>query len=83
MEEIEVLAGSDGAGRRVDDVRGSSIIVALHRPGAAMQPMPPGETTLEPGDLLVAMGAAGAMERLERLFEPPEAAGDGQHAARG
>jgi voltage-gated potassium channel len=82
MEEIEVLAGSDGAGRRVDDVRGSSIIVALHRPGAAMQPMPPGETTLEPGDLLVAMGAAGAMERLERLFEPPEAAGDGQRAAR-
>jgi Trk K+ transport system NAD-binding subunit len=36
-----------------------------------MQPMPPGETTLEAGDLLVAMGTADAMDRLEGLFEGP------------
>jgi voltage-gated potassium channel len=69
MEEIEVPEGSEGTGRRVDEVRGSSIIVALHRPGAAMQPMPPGEMTLKAGDLLVAMGTAQAMDRLENLFE--------------
>ena len=74
MEEIEVMTGSEAIGRRVDDVRGGSIIVALHRPGGAMQPMPPGETLLEAGDLLVAMGAAETMERLERLFQPPGAA---------
>ena len=78
MEEIEVPAGSEGVGQRVDEVRGSSVIVAIRRPGAEMEPMPPGETLLEPGDLLVAMGASGAMERLERLFEPPEPTGDGQ-----
>jgi len=70
MEEIEVPEGSDGAGRRIDDVRGSSIIVALHRPGGAMEPMPPGETLVEVDDLLVAMGTADAMDRLEALFAP-------------
>jgi voltage-gated potassium channel len=69
MEEIEVPSRGNGAGRRIDDVRGSSIIVALHRPGGSMQPMPPGETVLEAGDLLVAMGTAQAMDRLEALFE--------------
>ncbi|HMC07203.1 MAG TPA: TrkA family potassium uptake protein [Solirubrobacterales bacterium] len=69
MEEIEVPSGRDGAGHRIDDVRGSSIIVALHRPGGSMQPMPPGETVLEAGDLLVAMGTAQAMDRLEALFD--------------
>jgi len=34
-----------------------------------MQPMPPGETVLEAGDLLVAMGTAQAMDRLEALFD--------------
>jgi len=78
MEEIEVPPDSAGAGRRIDDVRGSSIIVALHRPGEPMQPMPPGETVLEGGDVLVAMGAVQAMDRLEELFAPAGAvAGDG------
>ncbi len=72
MEEIEVPAGADGAGRRIDDVRGSSIIIALHRPGGSMEPMPPGETLVEADDLLVAMGTADAMDRLESLFAPDE-----------
>jgi voltage-gated potassium channel len=81
MEEIEVLPGCDGAGRRIDDVRGASIIVALHHPGRPMQPMPPGQTVLEGGDVLVAMGSAGAMDRLEGLFAPVGAsAGDGAAA---
>jgi voltage-gated potassium channel len=75
MEEIEVPPASNGAGRRIDEVRGSSIIVALHHPGRAMQPMPPGETVLQGGDVLVAMGTAGAMDRLEALFAPPVSTG--------
>jgi voltage-gated potassium channel len=74
MEEIEVPADCEGVGQRVDEVRGSSIIVALHRPGGEMQPMPPGETVLEGGDVLVAMGTAQAMNRLEAMFEPTPAA---------
>ena len=70
MEEIEVPPGCEGVGRRIDDVRGSSIIVALHRPGGPMQPMPPGETPVEGGDVLVAMGTDQAMDRLEALFDP-------------
>ena len=80
MEEIEVPPGCDGTGRRIDDVRGSSIIVALHHPGRPMQPMPPGETVLADGDVLVAMGTAGAMDRLESLFAPALASGDGATA---
>jgi voltage-gated potassium channel len=81
MEEIEVPPGCEGAGRRIDEVRGSSIIVALHHPGLPMQPMPPGQTVLEGGDMLVAMGTAGAMDRLEGLFAPVGAtAGDGAGA---
>ena len=73
MEEIEVPADCEGTGQSVDEVRGSATIVALHRPGGQMQPMPPGETVLEDGDVLVAMGAVDDMDRLESLFEKPSA----------
>jgi voltage-gated potassium channel len=76
MEEIEVPAGCEADGRRIDDVRGSSIIVVLHRPGEDMQPMPPGDTVLGAGDVLVAMGAGAAMDELERRFSPTAVATD-------
>ena len=74
MEEIEVPAECAAAGRRIDDVRGSSVIVALRPHTGNMQPMPPGETVLGPGDLVVAMGSAEAMDRLDSELAP---AGDG------
>src|ERR671923_1771699 len=68
MEEIEVPRGCAGVGRTIDDVRGSSIIVALRRQGGPMRPLPPGDALLEGGDVLVAMGADDAMDSLEEIF---------------
>jgi voltage-gated potassium channel len=70
MEEIEVPAGCEGAGRPIDELRGGAIIVALHRAGGRLQPMPPGETVLAGGDALVAIGTEAEMDRLEAAFAP-------------
>ncbi len=70
MEEIEVSADCAAAGRTIADIKGSSIIAALRSPDGSVQPQPPSDTVLRPGDVLVAMGTAQAMERLEGLFAP-------------
>jgi voltage-gated potassium channel len=69
LEEIEVTKGCSGSGRKIEDVRGGSIIVAVRRDGTLL-PQPPIETQLEPGDVLVAMGTTSAMNQLERVFAP-------------
>ncbi len=70
MEEIQVTRGCAGEGLKLGDVRGDAIIVALRRPDGAFVAQPPSETTLHAGDVLVAMGTAAAMDRLEALFAP-------------
>jgi voltage-gated potassium channel len=70
MEEIEVTPGSPAAGRPLADVAGPAIVAAMRRPGVGLTPQPPGDTVLEPGDVLIAMGPADAMDRLEALFTP-------------
>jgi voltage-gated potassium channel len=70
MEEIEVTPGCEGAGQRIADISGSSLIVALRRPDGKVEPQPGTDTQLHPGDVLVAAGTAVAMERLEGLFAP-------------
>jgi voltage-gated potassium channel len=72
MEEIEVTPGCVGAGRPLADVGGSAIVAALRRPDGELVPQPSGETVLQPGDVLVAMGTATTMDRLEALFAPNE-----------
>ena len=67
LEEIEVSAGCEGAGRALGDVRGGSMVVGLRRDGA-FQPQPPGDIVLRPGDVIVAMGTPRTMDRLDRLF---------------
>jgi voltage-gated potassium channel len=70
MEEIEVTPGCPGAGRPLADVAGSAIIAALRRPDGELVPQPSGDTILQSGDVLVAMGTATTMDRLETLFVP-------------
>lgn len=70
LEEIEVQPGCEGDGRRIEDIRGTSIIVALRRPDGSFQPQPPGGVILKPGDVIVAMGTSTTMDRLEGLFAP-------------
>ena len=70
MEEIEVIPGSDAAGRRLEEIRGSAIIVALRRPDGSVRPQPAHDTVLRDGDVLVAMGENQAMQRLEGVLAP-------------
>jgi voltage-gated potassium channel len=70
MEEIEVAEGCPGVGRAVDAVRGAAVIVTLRRGGGQLEPLPPGATIFEAGDVVVAMGPAEAMAHLEQEFTP-------------
>ena len=70
MEEIEVTVGCAGAGGTLEEVRGSATIVALRRRGGTVEPQPPSDTVLEEGQVIVAMGEAKALERLETLMVP-------------
>jgi voltage-gated potassium channel len=73
MEEIEVSPGCEAVGKAIADVRGSSIIVALRAGGAAVQPQPPDTHVLSPGDILVAMGEAQSLARIEAMLARPAA----------
>lgn len=73
LEEIEVSAGCEGAGKSIGDVRGGAIIVAIRRSDGTFQAQPPAEIELGPGDVIVAMGTVRTLERLESLFDPASA----------
>ena len=73
MEEIEVTPGCSGAGRPVADVAGSAIIAAVRKADGELVPQPSGDLILQPRDVVIAMGPATAMERLEALFAPTDA----------
>jgi voltage-gated potassium channel len=70
MEEIEVTPECEGAGQRIADVRGGSVIVAVRRPDGLLEPQPAPETVINPGDKLVALGTPATLERLESFFQP-------------
>ena len=68
MEEIEVGARCPGAGRTVGDVRGGAFIVGLRHADGSFDPMPPADTKLCPGDVVMALGTPKTLDRLEALF---------------
>ncbi|MEA2157026.1 MAG: voltage-gated potassium channel [Solirubrobacteraceae bacterium] len=68
MEEIEVGAGCAGAGQTVGEVRGGSFIVGVRHADGSFLPMPAAETTLGPGDVVMALGTPNTLDRLEALF---------------
>jgi voltage-gated potassium channel len=70
MDEIEVLPHCAGVGRTIDDVRGTSMIVALWRTDGRLEPQPAPETVIAAGDKIVALGTPAALERLEGVFQP-------------
>ncbi len=73
MEEIEVTVGCEAAGKRIDDVRGEALVVALRREKGGVEPEPPGHTVLADGDIVVAIGETGSLEQLEDLLAAPTA----------
>ena len=70
MEEIDVSASCAGVGQTVEQVRGESVIVALRRAEGHLETQPAPSAVINPGDMLVAIGTPGALERLESTFEP-------------
>ena len=81
MVEIEVTGGCRGAGRPVADVAGSAVIAAVQKADGELVPQPSGDVVLQPGDVVIAMGTATAMDRLEGLFAPEKAVGSGEPSA--
>ena len=71
MEEIEVSPECEGVGRRVVDVSGDAVIVAIRHSDGRLETQPPAETVLCVGDMIIAMGPPATVERLDRLFQPP------------
>jgi voltage-gated potassium channel len=72
LEEIQVGEGCEAAAHTVGDIRGGSMIVGLRR-GAEFFPQPPGDTAIETGDVLVAIGTPATLGRLEDLLSPAAA----------
>jgi voltage-gated potassium channel len=70
MEEIEVPAACEGAGRTIEEVRGTSVIVAVRRTDGRLEPQPEPGAVIAAGDMLVAIGTPEALERLEGWFQP-------------
>jgi voltage-gated potassium channel len=70
VEEIEVPEACEGAGKRVADVRGRSVIVALRRGDGTFEPQPSPEAVIDPGDKLIALGTPEALDLLESVFQP-------------
>jgi voltage-gated potassium channel len=70
MEEIVVTPPCAGEGKTIESVRGQSVIVALRRQGGQLEAQPAPQTVIGAGDMLVALGAPDALERLETIFQP-------------
>jgi len=70
MEEIEVEPPCEGEGKTIDQVRGQSVIVALRRATGEVEAQPSPQTSVNAGDMIVALGDPAALERLEALFQP-------------
>jgi voltage-gated potassium channel len=71
MEEIEVSPECEAVGRTIADVSGPAVIVAIRHPDGQLETQPPAQTVLGAGDTIIAMGPPGAVERLDRMFQPP------------
>ena len=70
VEQIDVPAECAGRGRRVAEVRGNAVIVALRHSNGTIEAQPSPEDTIVEGDTLVALGTPPELERLESLFQP-------------
>ena len=71
MEEIEVSPECEGVGRTIAEVSTGVAIVAIRHPDGQLETQPPGQTELQVGDMIIAMGPPAAVEHLDRMFQPP------------
>jgi voltage-gated potassium channel len=73
IEETRLAAGSTLVGRTLRDSqvreRFGVMIVAIKKPSGHMVYNPPGEATLEAGDILIALGQRRQLDELDRMAE--------------
>jgi voltage-gated potassium channel len=77
FEEIEMTATCPQAGRTIREVRVRSLtgalIVALRKEDGSFDTTPDPDASLDVGDILIAVGTASELRRLEELLAPKEA----------
>ncbi|MER3453202.1 MAG: potassium channel protein, partial [Acidimicrobiia bacterium] len=71
LEEVAVPPGSAIAGRSLRDAqirdRTGALVLAIRRPDGSFTTNPPTETTVRPGDILIAIGTIGQLDALRGL----------------
>lgn len=76
FEEIEVIASSGRAGRSIRELRIRSvtgaIVIAIRLRDGSLDTTPSPDAVLGEGDVIVAAGSSGELERLEEMFAPRE-----------
>ena len=77
LEEIEVTPACKPAGRTIRDLRlrheTGALVIAIRRRDGSFDATPSPDVTLEPGDVVIAVGTDGELRLLEALFAPAEA----------
>lgn len=77
FEEIEVKPSCPQAGRSIRNLRvrreTGAVIVAVRKHDGSFDTTPDPDAVLDVGDVLIAVGTAPELRRLEELFEPREA----------
>jgi voltage-gated potassium channel len=78
FEEIEVTRECDPCGKtigelRIRNVTGGAMIVALRKVDGTFDVTPGADAVMEEGDVIIGVGTADEMRRLEELFAPREA----------
>jgi voltage-gated potassium channel len=77
FEEIEVKASCPQAGRSIGELRVRSetgaLIVALRKQDGSFDTTPDPDATLDVGDVMIVVGTAPELRRVEELFAPSEA----------
>jgi voltage-gated potassium channel len=76
FEEIEVQPTCSAVGRTIGDLevarRTGAYIVAVRKSSGSLELRPSKETLLEQGDVIVGIGSAAEIEKLEELLSPRE-----------
>lgn len=74
MEEIEVSRHCDSAGKTIRELRVShetgALIVALRKPDGSFDTTPSPDASLDPGDVMIAVGTGAELQALEEMFKP-------------
>lgn len=81
FEEIEVPETCGAAGRTIRELRvrdsTGAIVVAIRKQDGTFDATPSPDALFEPGDVVIGVGTADELRRLEELFAPRQAAGVG------